>query len=259
VSSSQAKHSLEGYDAVLVRSMPLGSLEQVIFRMNALHAIQRRGIPVFNQPRTLEIAIDKWLTLDLANQAGIAIPHTYACQSREQSLSAFEALGGDVVVKPIFGGEGRGLIRVDNVDMAHRVFSTLEQLQAVAYIQEFVPHGGYDVRVLFVGEEHFCIARHATTNDWRTNVSRGAQAVPHRISDRQLDIARKAKGLVNGDLIGVDILPGSDGRDLLLEVNAVPGWKGVASACDVDIAKKVIELTFRASRANKQANVADGQ
>jgi len=251
VDSQVSSHALCQYDVVLVRSMPLGALEQVIFRMNALHVIQRRGTLVINKPRTLEIAIDKWLTLDIASQFGLLIPHTHACQTRGQAMSAFESLGRDVVVKPIFGGEGRGLIRVDNSDIAHRVFSTLEQIQSVAYLQEFVPHHGYDIRVLFVGEEYFCIARHAPANDWRTNISRGGHATRHQLTDHQLDIARQAKNMVKGDVIGVDILPAKDGRDLLLEVNAVPGWKGVASACEVDIAQKVLQLAIDRARSQR--------
>ncbi len=33
-------------DALVVRTMPLGSLEQVIYRMDALQAVERCGIPV---------------------------------------------------------------------------------------------------------------------------------------------------------------------------------------------------------------------
>ena len=244
--SASSLHSsgrgVEHYDAVIVRTMPLGSLEQVIFRMNALHVAQRRGTRLINRPRTLEIAIDKWLTLDLASQSGLAIPRTHACQTRDQALTAFDALGRDVVVKPIFGGEGRGMIRVDDIDIAHRVFSTLEQIQAVAYLQEFVPHHGYDIRVLFIGDDFYCVARHAAGNDWRTNLSRGGCAIEYAITEKQLNMAKLAKDAIQGDVVGVDILPTLDGRDLLLEVNAVPGWKGVAKACDVDIAKKILEL-----------------
>ena len=46
-------------------------------------------------------------------------------------LAAFEALGGDVVVKPLFGGEGRGITRVSDVAIARRVFTSLEQIGAV--------------------------------------------------------------------------------------------------------------------------------
>ncbi len=229
------------YDTILVRSMPLGSLEQVIFRMNALHVAQQRGITILNSPRTLEIAIDKWLTLDIARQAGLEIPSTICCQDRDSALQAFEQLGRDVVVKPLFGGEGRGLIRVNDPEIAWRVFSTLEQLAAVIYIQEFIPHNGFDLRILLLGDEVFSVARYGATGDWRTNLSRGGKAVPLNPTDKQVDIARKAAQAIGGKFVGVDILPTQDGRDVLLEINAVPGWRGTASALNVDIANHLLK------------------
>ncbi len=233
------------FDAILVRSMPMGSLEQVIFRMNALHVAQQLGIAVINPPRTLEIAIDKWLTLDFARQAGLEVPRTICCQDRETAMQAFEQLDQDVVVKPLFGGEGRGLVRVNDREMAWRVFSTLEQIQAVIYVQEFLSHRGFDLRILIVGDEAYCVARHTATDDWRTNLSRGGFAKPFPPSDKQLVIARAAANAVGGQIVGVDILPTQDGRDVLLEVNAVPGWRGLAKALDMDIAEKVLRFASR--------------
>lgn len=228
------------YDTVLVRSMPLGSLEQVIFRMNALHVAQQHGITILNSPRTLEIAIDKWLTLDFARQAGLEIPRTICCQDRDSALQAFEQLGRDVVVKPLFGGEGRGLIRVNEPELAWRVFSTLEQLAAVIYIQEFIPHNGFDLRILLIGDEVFSVARYGVRGDWRTNLSRGGRAEIFRPTDAQITIARAAAKAIGGKFVGVDILPTQDGRDVLLEVNAVPGWRGTAKALHLDIGKSVL-------------------
>ena len=54
--------SLAHFDAVLVRTMPPGSLEQVIFRMDALHRLHDTGITVLNPPRAVEICVDKYLT-----------------------------------------------------------------------------------------------------------------------------------------------------------------------------------------------------
>ncbi len=230
------------FDAILVRSMPLGSLEQVIFRMNALHVAQQRGIAIINPPRTLEIAIDKWLTLDFARQAGLEVPRTICCQDRDSAMQAFDQLQQDVVVKPLFGGEGRGLIRVNDREMAWRVFSTLDQIAAVIYIQEFVPHRGFDLRILIIGEDAFCVARHSPNDDWRTNLSRGGKAEPFQPTEKQVAMARAAAKAIGGQIVGVDILPTQDGRDILLEVNAVPGWRGTANALNTDIAKKVLSF-----------------
>ena len=230
---------LNDYESVLVRTMPLGSLEQIVFRMNALHAAQASGVQILNPPRCLEIAIDKWLTLDVARRAGLLTPKTICCQTRTEALEAFEVLGRDVIVKPIFGGEGRGIVRVTDIDIAWRVFSTLEQLQSVIYIQEFLESTGYDLRLLVVGEELFCVRRE-NRGDWRSNISRGGNALPHEPSFEQVDIAFRASRAVQGWMIGVDILPTRDGRDVLLEVNAVPGWRATAAALDVDMASLIL-------------------
>ena len=230
---------LSDYDAVLVRTMPLGSVEQIVFRMNALHVAQSAGVQVLNPPRCLEIAIDKWLTLDIARQSGIETPRTICCQTREDALLAFESLGCDCIVKPIFGGEGRGIVRVTDADMAWRVFSTLEQLQSVIYIQEFLVSQGYDLRLLVVGDELFCVRRE-NHGDWRSNVARGGQAIPHEPTFEQISIAFRACKAIQGWMIGVDILPTIDGRNVLLEVNAVPGWRATAAALNVDMAQLVL-------------------
>lgn len=235
---------ISSFDAILVRSMPLGSLEQVIFRVNALHAAKAAGCRVINKPRTLEIAIDKWLTLATVANSGIATPKTFVCQSRDQAMTAFETFGGDVVVKPIFGGEGRGLMRVSCPDLAWRVFGTLEVNQSVLYLQEFISHGGCDIRVFIIGEETYAMQR-SNPNDWRTNISRGATATAYQPSSEELEIALKAAKAIDADILGVDLLRANDGRLLLLEVNAVPGWKGLASALKVDISRRVIDYLKR--------------
>jgi len=237
--SDSRSTALADYNAVLVRSMPLGSVEQIIFRMNSLHAAQSSGVQVLNPPRCLEIAIDKWLTLTIAQKAGLQTPRTICCQTRDDALLAWTSLGGDCIVKPIFGGEGRGIVRVSDSDMAWRVFSTLEQLQSVIYIQEFLESEGYDLRLLVVDDELFCVRRQ-NHGDWRSNVARGGQAFPHEPTFEQISIAFRACQAIGGWMIGVDILPTRDGRNILLELNAVPGWRATAAALNVDMAQLIL-------------------
>ncbi len=231
-------------DWLIVRTMPLGSLEQIVFRMNALQAASDSGIRVINAPRCLEICIDKWLTLAMAHRAGIEIPRTISCQTRQDAMIAWHELGEDCVVKPLFGGEGRGIMRVSDPDMAWRVFSTLEQLRAVAYIQEFIESDGFDLRLLVVGDKIFCVKR-SNDSDWRSNVSRGGRAVAHEPTFEQISMAFRAAKAVNGWMVGVDILPTRDGRNVLLEVNAVPGWRATAAALQVDIASVVLNQLMK--------------
>ena len=231
---------LQELDAVIVRMMPLGSLEQVIFRMDCLQVLSQAGCAVINPPRSLEVAIDKWLTQHRLRLADVLTPPTIACQTRDAALAAFEQLGGDVLIKPLFGGEGRGILRIQDPDMAWRACGTLQQLGQVMYVQQFLDHVGYDIRVLFVGSKMFSIKRIARDGAWRTNLSQGSRAEPHELDDYQRDVARRSAMAVGGSVLGVDLLPLRDGRLVVLEVNAVPGWKGLAATLDVDIAREVL-------------------
>ena len=226
-------------DALLVRSMPPGSLEQVIFRMNALANLADAGVRVVNSPRAIEVAVDKYLTTAKLQAAGLLVPRTVACQTWEQALDSFVALGGDVVVKPIFGGEGRGITRVDDEAIAQRVFKTLEQLGAVIYLQEFVAHEGCDLRVMVVGEKLLGMRRRHPS-DWRTNISLGATAEPLDVSDELAELARRATSAVGTTIGGVDFLPGKDGRLYAIEVNAVPGWRALGRVSGIDVAGSVL-------------------
>ena len=215
---------LSSFDAVLVRTMPPGSLEQVVFRMDALGRLEAAGTPVINPPRAIECAVDKFLTTARLAEAGLPVPKTIVCQTVEQGLEAFTALSRDVVIKPLFGSEGRGIARLNDEAIAERALTLLGQLGGVLYLQEFIPHDGWDVRVFIVGK-HVLAMRRTNTLDWRTNVSRGATAAAVELREEWVDLARRSAEVVGASVAGVDLLPGRDGKTYVIEVNAVPGWQ----------------------------------
>ena len=234
------EHRLTDFDAVIVRTMPPGSLEQVVFRMDALGILAEAGVVVINPPRAIEAAVDKYLASAKLHAAGLRTPRTLVCQNLTDGLAAFHQLGGDVVVKPLFGGEGRGIVRVNDEALAWRVFSTLAQLRCVVYLQEYIPHNGYDLRLLVLGEQVLAMRR-VNPADWRTNVSRGARAEPLVPSREAIETARQAAAALGARFAGVDILPDRHGQDYVLEVNGVPGWKALSATLKVDIASLLLE------------------
>jgi RimK family alpha-L-glutamate ligase len=248
---------LDEFDAVLVRTMPLGSLEQVIFRMDVLQAAADAGVLVVNSPKCLETCIDKWLTLHRLHRAGLPVPATVACQTREQAMIAFQSMGSDVVVKPIFGGEGRGMMRISDRDLAWRVLGTLQQNRSVLYLQEFRESVGYDVRILFVGDAAHSMKRQTVAGGWRTNVALGGRCEAYEPEQAELDLARRARDAVAGDaaelsVVGVDLLPCRDGSIQVLEVNAVPGWKGLESVTQVDMSMEIVRHIADACRSEQR-------
>lgn len=236
--------NLSELNAIIVRAMPAGSLEQIIFRMDALGQLEQAGLPIFNPPRSLEAAIDKYLSLARLETAGVLVPRTVVCQNRESAMQAFHNLGKRVVVKPLFGSEGRGLALVEDEGVAERTFQLFASLGAVLYVQEFLPHFGYDLRLLVIGDDVFSMRR-SNANDWRTNTSRGGQSDHHTATDSQRELALRCSRAIGAPIVGVDLLPTCDGRELVLEVNAVPGWRRLSATLNVDIASRILEYITR--------------
>ena len=231
---------LTKFDAVIVRTMPPGSLEQVVFRMDALARLEASGVCVLNSPKAIECAVDKYLTTARLEAAGLSVPATVVCENSDDALAAFVRLGDDVVVKPIFGSEGRGILRVSDPDLALRTFRTLERLQAILYLQRFVDHLGFDIRVLVLDGRVLGGMRRLSENDFRTNVSREGKGAPHVVTDHEADWALRATAATGARFAGIDILYDREGRGFVIEVNAVPGWRAFQRVTQMDVARLVI-------------------
>lgn len=231
-----------GRDAILTRTMPAGSFERVTFRLTCLRAAPP-DIRLVNAPEGLEAAIDKSATAATATRLGLPVPDDRVCQDRASAMDAFEALGGDVVVKPIFGGEGRGVLRVRDPELAWTTFSTLEGIAAVHLVQRFVSPGGRDVRLLIVGDRTLAVRRD-NANDFRTNNrhARGGLSIeavdppPTMVAD-----SRRLMRAMNLTMAAVDWIEPADGPPMLLEVNAVPGWRNAQTVAPENVARWVIE------------------
>jgi len=233
--------ALDELDLLLVRGLPRGSLEQVIFRMDALHLLaEQHAVRCVNTPRALERTIDKSWAGALLAAAGVPTPPTIVCERRESALRAFERLGGDVVVKPLFGAMGAGIARVHDPDVAHRVFGALELERAVYYLQRTIAGAGRrDLRVLVVAGE-VAGAMERVSESWRANVARGARPRAVTLTDSERATALAAAAAVGADVAGVDLLLGPDSEITVPEVNGIPGWQALQSVCAVDLTERVV-------------------
>ena len=243
IDGDAAIRGLEDCDAVLVRGIPRGSLEQVIFRVDALHVLAQRGVTCVNSARAIERTIDKFLASALLAGAGVPTPRTIACERAEDALDAFEELGGDVIVKPLFGSMGAGMTRVDDADVAYRVFHALALERAVYYLQE--AHEGRDIRAFVIGGRVLA-AIERTGASWRANLARGAQAHAIELTAEQERVCVQAAEALGVDYAGVDLL-----GEYVLELNGIPGWHGLQAATGADVAGALVTHleTTRTARA----------
>jgi RimK family alpha-L-glutamate ligase len=232
-------YPVDDYEAVIVRRVPGGTAEQVFYRMDALHRLEESGVKVFNPSRSIEKAVDKYYTSALLEEAGISTPRTVVTESFSEAMKAFNELGGDIIVKPLFGSLGMGITRVTSEDIAYRVFRALEMTKSVYYLQEYIPHSGEDLRVFIIGDEVVASMKRVS-DDWKTNIGSGGRAKAYEPREETKETCIKAAKKLTLEYTGVDVIANDD-NEYVIELNSTPGWEGLQSVTSVDITAKLVE------------------
>jgi tetrahydromethanopterin:alpha-L-glutamate ligase len=226
-------------DGVFVRSISHGSLEQITFRLGILHALEASGVRVWNPPRAIERCVDKSTATFLFQRAGLPTPATLTVEGGETARAQFAHLTQPIVVKPLFGAQGVGIVKVDTA----QDLPPDADVGSVYYMQTFIPPqvSGYEDWRVFVsgGRVLATMARRGKT--WITNVAQGATPHPHEADPEMAALAIKAVAALGADYAGVDLMRQPDGHLLVLEVNSNPAWRGLQSVCDVDIATNLAQ------------------
>ena len=241
-------------DAVLVRGIAGGSFEQVTKRLGVLHALRELGVPVYNDARAIERSVDKSMTSLLLHAAGIATPPTWATESHAQAqrIAMREgAAGHALVLKPLFGSQGKGLQLVGQVSGAHHALpATLDGFGGLAYLQRFVPpigSPGFDWRVLVIGGRAVTAMRRVSLH-WVHNVAQGARCEPAPLTPELRACAEGAAAALDMDYAGVDLIPtracGATGAPegiQVIEVNGVAAWQGLQRVTGFNIARALVD------------------
>jgi tetrahydromethanopterin:alpha-L-glutamate ligase len=240
-------------DAVFVRTMSGGSFEAVTLRLGILHALTAIGVPVWNNARAIERCVDKSTTSFLLARAGIPTPDTWTTESREQATEIVQREAGPLVLKPLFGSQGRGLRLIRNADE----LPAPAEVSGVYYLQRYVGvdrNGYHDFRLL-VSQRRVVAAMMRHSAHWITNVKRGGKPVAAVPDSGMKDLAIVAAAAVGADFAGVDIIHDAAGRPTILEVNSMPAWSGLQRTTPLDIAAVLAGDLVAALAARTQRRV----
>lgn len=161
------------------------------------------------------------------------IPNTHVSRDPMRLRRIIDNFGGDMVIKPLQGHGGHGVIKVSNKDpenlnslINYYVQSGLPYpertpIMVQEYLKDVKEFG--DVRILLLnGEIIGAMGRQSSPGEFRTNVHAGATACRHRITPAQEHICERIKPQLLKDglyFVGIDVI-----GDKLVEVNVVsPG------------------------------------
>ena len=235
-------------DAVLVRGIAGGSFEQVTKRLGVLHALRELGVPVYNDARAIERSVDKSMTSLLLHAARIPAPATWATESAAQArriVMRETAAGHALVLKPLFGSQGKDLQLVGEVDgVQHPMPDIGARYAGLASLQRFVPpvaSPGFDWRVMVVGMRAVTAMRRVSAH-WIHNVAQGARCVPAVLAPGPARLAAGAAGALAMDYAGVDLIAAASGPPVqVLEVNGVAAWQGLQRVTGFNIARAIVD------------------
>jgi len=224
-------------DIAFVRTISNGTFEQVTFRLSLLHALRESGVRVVNDARAIERCVDKSMTSFLLHRAGIATPATFVSEEATAAEAWRARQRSDIVAKPLFGSQGRGLRRIVGNEALP---DPMDGLAGVFYLQRYVGRTAdwHDYRVFVVGDAAVAAMMRRGAS-WITNVARGGscEAVPAR--GRLAELAVAAGRAVGAAYCGVDLIESERGELSVLEVNSMPAWKGLQGVTEVDIADRI--------------------
>lgn len=225
---------------VFVRGISGGSLEQLILRLDLLHALEACGICVYNPPRAIERSVDKGMTSVLLAQAGIPTPPAWVTPDPDEAIAIVQAellRGHWVVSKPLFGSQGNGVELHTDLESLR----VLEPVGGVYYLQRYVgQHPAWDFRVFVIaGQAVAAMIRRGA--DWRTNVAQGGVPEPASLNRLLISLAQDSAQALHLNYAGVDIMQDEKGRHWVLEVNGIPAWKGLQSVCGLDLTRLLVK------------------
>ncbi|MCB5187278.1 RimK family alpha-L-glutamate ligase [Methylobacillus caricis] len=231
-------------DGVFVRGVPGGTLQQVIARLDILHALKLLGVTVYNDGRTVERTVDKAMTSFLLHLNNVPTPNTWVCESRGQAheLILRETMAGrTLVIKPLFGSQGKGVRKLEQ-GMPFPV-PMEEHVDGLYYLQSYIDSGEgawHDHRVFVInGKAVAAMKRYGS--HWVNNVAQGGRCESITARGELATLAEAAASAVNADYCGVDIIRDSDGKLYVLEVNSIPAWKGLQGVAGLDVAQALVD------------------
>lgn len=245
-------------DAVIVRGIAGGSFEQVTLRLGILHALRECGIPVYNDARAIERSVDKAMTGFLLHRAGVATPATWTSESAAHARRRVmheSAAGREVVLKPLFGSQGKGLQRLGDAALP-----SLDAYGSVAHLQRFIPPAvapGYDWRILVIGGKVAASMRRAGRS-WIHNAAQGARCIGDAAPSSFNQLAVRAGAALGLDYAGVDLMPDDDAPEgaRVLEVNGIAAWQNLQQATGADIATLLVDDLLQRKRPQTAAGRA---
>ena len=214
--------------------------EAYLYATHLLEVAERKGVKVINKPSSLRAWNEK---LGALRYSHLMAPTIVA--SKVKDLINFANINNEVVIKPLGGKGGQGVIRINKnspgIKSIIELITSQEELPVM--MQKFIPEViEGDKRIIIVnGEAIGSINRIPQGGDFRSNLAMGGKAEPTLLTEKEKSICSelsqhfKDEGLF---FVGIDVING-----MLSEINVTSptGLREIENLSNKNVSAEVIE------------------
>jgi glutathione synthase len=234
----QRRIPLDGFAHVWMRKDPPVD-EAYLYATHLLELAERHGVRVINRPAALRAWNEKLSALRWSHLMASTL-----VASRVAELAAFTAQHGEVVLKPLGGRAGQGVVfaaaGTPGLRALLELVTAMETLPVM--VQAFLPGvSAGDKRILLVnGEPLGAVNRVPSGGEFRSNLAVGGQPQATDLSEAERAIcaelapALQAEGLF---FVGIDVI---DGRLSEINVTSPTGIREVERLAGIPLADHAV-------------------
>jgi len=230
-------------------------LERCVSYFRGLHftsALEFLDIPVLNKFDVASICGNKMFMTLLLKKNNIPTPKTYFSFSSQSATENLEKVGYPLVIKPVIGSWGRGVIPIKDKDTMDAVVEVREITDSphdrIYYLQEVVKRPPRDIRIITIGDEPIAGMYRKSSGGFKTNIALGADPEICEITKEMEEMAIKASQAMGGGILGIDMMEDEEKGIVVHEVNNTVEFKGLAKVAKRNIPKEMIEFALDYAR-----------
>jgi len=230
-------------------------LERCVSYFRGLHftaCLEFLDVPVINEYEIARICGNKLFMSLLLKKHGVPTPKTYFSFSADAARENLEKVGYPLVLKPVIGSWGRGVMPIKDKDTMDAIFEIRELTDGphdrIFYLQELIKRPPRDIRVITVGDQAIAAMYRKSTGGFKTNIALGADPEICQITNEIEELCAKASKAVGGGILGVDLMEDEKKGMVIHEVNNTVEFKGLAKVSKKNIPKEMIEFALNSTR-----------
>lgn len=226
-------------------------LERCVSYFRGLHftaCLEFMDVPVLNKFDVARTCGNKMFMTLLLQKNNVPTPKTYFSFSSQAALENLEKIGYPLVIKPVIGSWGRGVLPLKDRDTVDAIFEIRELTDSphdrIYYLQEMVKRPPRDIRVITVGDEPIAAMYRKSSGGFKTNIALGAEPEICEITKEIEDAAVKASKAMGGGILGIDMMEDEEKGIVVHEVNNTVEFKGLSRVATRNIPKEMVEFAL---------------